>query len=117
VDPETVRGRGKRRDTEIHSNLGAGPHFRLPNVRLGLQGDGPPSRLSGHGGVSEIAFDRPGDPDLDPSHLREEDPGKEISSLRIPGRKVELHLEGIGIAKGVSLSLPLEPGESPSIPA
>ena len=112
VDPETVRGRGKRPDTEIHPNLGAGPDFRLRTIPFGLQGDGPPARLPGHGGVSEIAFDRPGDPELDPSHLREEDPGKEMSSRRIPGRKVEFHREGIGVPERISLALPLEPGES-----
>ncbi len=112
VDPETVRGRGEKRDTEIHPDLGAGPDFRLRDLPLGLQGDGPPARRPGHGGVSKIAFDISGDPDLDPPHLREKDPGKEISSLRIPCREVDLDLERIGIAEGVSLSLPLEPWES-----
>ena len=59
VDPDTGRCHGKRRDTEIHTNLGAGPDFRLRNVLPGLQGDGPPSRLSGHGGVSAFASYRP----------------------------------------------------------
>ena len=56
--------------------------------------------------------DLPGDPDLDPSDLGEEDPGKERASLRILSREVELRLKGVGIAEGVPLSLLLEPGES-----
>jgi hypothetical protein len=53
-----------------------------------------------------------GDPDLDPSHLGEKDPGKESPSLRVPGRKIDLDLEGIGIPEGLPLALTLEPGEA-----
>ncbi len=112
VNPRTVGQSGKRNDAKIQSDLRKGSFCWYRNVRLGLQGDGPPTRLPGHGGVSEIADDRTGNPNLDPPHLGEKDPGKEIPSRRIPGREVEIDLAGIGIAEGVSLSLPLEPGES-----
>ena len=88
------------------------PKYKFLIYSVCLKGDGPPSGLPGHGGVSGIAGGSPGEADLDPSDLREKDPGKEISSLRIPGRKIERHLEGIGIPEGIPLALPFEPREA-----
>jgi len=88
------------------------PKYKFLIYSVCLKGDGPPSGLPGHGGVSGIAGGSPGEADLDPSDLREKDPGKEISSLRIPGRKIELHLERIGIPEGLSLALPFDPREA-----
>ncbi len=112
VDPGAVRCRGERDDPEIQSDHRTGQCDRLRDLRLGLEGDGPPARLADHGGVFEIPFDRPGDPDLDPSDLREEDPGEDGPPLLIPGREIELHLERIGIAEGVATALFLESGKS-----
>ena len=112
MDPRSVGEGGEGGHPEIEADRGGGSWFRLGNLLLCLQGDRPPARLPGHGGVFEIALDLSGDPDLDPSHLGEKDPGKESPSLRVPGRKIDLDLEGIGIPEGLPLALTLEPGEA-----
>ena len=111
VDPGAVRQSGEGDDPEVQADLPADRCNRFRGLGLGLEGDRPPAPLPGDGGVSELPRDLPGDPDLDPPHIGEEDPGEEISSLRIPGREIELHLERIGIVEGIPLLL-LEPGES-----
>lgn len=101
----------QKKPPHAQSDLRANRFDRLRNVRPGFLGNGLLSRLRGHGGASEIPRDLPGELELAPSHLGEEDPGEEISSLRNPGRKVELHLEGVGVPEGVSATLALAPRE------
>ena len=89
MDPGAVREGGEGDDPEVQSDLGMHPDLRLRSVRLGLEGNGPPSRLPGPGDVPESACDLPGDPDLDPSHLGEEDPWdgrSDLSDLSSRGR-------------------------------
>ena len=75
MDPRSVGEDGERHHPEVQSDHGTCSGFRFRNLPLGLEGDGPPARLPGHGGIPEIALERPGNPDLDPSDLGEEDPG------------------------------------------
>ena len=112
MDPGAVRERGEGDDPEIQSDFRRGSWGWFLDVPFRLDRHGPPSGLAGHGGVPDLSRNLPGEADLDPPHLGEKDPGQEISFLRIPGCKIELHLERIGIPEGISLALPFEPWEA-----
>ena len=112
VDPGAVRERGEGDDPEIQSDFRRGSLSRFLNIPFCLDRDGPPSGLAGHGGVPNLSRDLPGEADLDPPYLGEKNPGQEISSCAIPGCKIELHLERIGIPEGIPLALPFKPWEA-----